>query len=166
MNHQVNDQITAATVLVVLQDGTMHGEMGLVGALQLAQKYNLDLIQVSSGDIPVCKISDYGVIKYKNKKKKRGSKHVPTLKQIRVSYGISDHDLKTKRTHAISLLKKKHKIKYILRLKGREKSLREESINKMKVIADSFNEYADNGGISVSSESSSMSISMMLTPKL
>ncbi len=164
MNHNINEQIEAVTVRVVTEDGVMKGEMGFSEALELAKKQGLDLVQVSPGDNPICKIFDYNVMKYKDKKKKQGSKPAPSLKQIRVSYGISNHDLKTKRNHTISLLRKKHKVKYILRLKGRERGLKENALNKMKEISESFSGQANQSEINVSAESSSVVLSLMLSP--
>ena len=69
--------------------------MGVVAievAIQKAQDAGLDLMEVApGGKPPVCKIVDYGKLKYEEKKKQQQSKkkqHVVKIKEIRLR--ISD----------------------------------------------------------------------------
>jgi len=116
------------------------GVFNLEEALQLAKERNLDLVQVTEKvEPPVCKITDYGKYLYWQEKKERESKAkgVGELKGIRISFGISQHDLQTKANLAEKFLKKGNKIKLEMRLKGRENlfsNLAKEKINKFLEI--------------------------------
>lgn len=104
-------------------------------AFDLAEKRELDIIQVTEKvDPPVCKLMDYGKYLYwQEKKQKKTIKHAGELKVIRLSFGISQHDLETKVQQAEAFLEKGDKVKIEMVLRGREKALgnfAKEKINK------------------------------------
>ena len=67
---RVNQRIRVPRVLVIDEDGKKLGEFMTSDALQLAQERGLDLIEVApNGRPPVCKISNYGRLKYERKKR-------------------------------------------------------------------------------------------------
>ncbi len=105
--------------------------MNLEEALQLSRGRNLDLVQVTEKVTPaVCKITDYGKHLYweeKKRKKQKGGE----LKVIRLSFGISLHDLETRARQAEKFLKKGDAVRIELRLKGREKALSNFAREKM-----------------------------------
>ena len=75
-------------------------QMGIVSfdeAMELARSAGLDLVEVASNaEPPVCKIMDYGKLKYDQKKKDQESKkkqHIIRVKEVRFRPRISDHDL-------------------------------------------------------------------------
>jgi len=125
---RINHQISVPRVLLVMPDGQMRGEVSIAEARSMADQMSLDLVEVSPGNrsqgtCPVCKIMDYGKLKYSQSKKKRSS-HSPaqTMKEIKTSVNISDHDLGIKHNKIKSFLEKKHKVKYTLELRGRQRS--------------------------------------------
>lgn len=74
---------------------------------------------------PVCKIVDYGKLKYEEKKKQQQSKkkqHVVKLKEIRLRPRIDDHDLMTKLNRGRKFLENGAKLKITLMFRGRELS--------------------------------------------
>ena len=74
---------------------------------------------------PVCKIVDYGKLKYEEKKKQQQSKkkqHVVKLKEIRLRPRIDDHDLMTKLNRGRKILENGAKLKITLMFRGRELS--------------------------------------------
>jgi len=99
--------------------------MNLGEALQLARERNLDLIQVTEKvEPPVCKIMDYGKYLYQERKKEKTTvKSHGELKGIRLGLRISQHDLEVRVNLAEKFLKKGHKVKIDLVLRGREKAL-------------------------------------------
>jgi len=123
----INNQIRAREVRVVDETGKQLGVFALQEALQMARERNLDLIQVTEKVMPpVCKIGDYGKYFYSLQKKERKAKiktKTGELKGIRISFGISVHDLETKAKQAQKFLEKGYKIKLELILRGREKAL-------------------------------------------
>lgn len=75
-----------------------------------------------SAEPPVCKIADYGKLRYAESKKRSTSKHGSELKEVNVGLKISEHDLQVKINQAKKFLAKGHKVKFNLPLRGREKS--------------------------------------------
>ena len=103
--------------------------MGVVAievAIQKAQDAGLDLMEVApGGKPPVCKIVDYGKLKYEEKKKQQQSKkkqHVVKIKEIRLRPRIEEHDLMTKVNRGRKFLKDGAKLKITLMFRGREMS--------------------------------------------
>ena len=66
----VNEQIRAASVQVIDEQGQKLGIMSSKEALAIAEEKNLDLVMVSNNtDTPVCKIMNYGKYKFEQAKK-------------------------------------------------------------------------------------------------
>lgn len=99
--------------------------MPLEEALRISGERNLDLIQVTEKVVPpVCRIGDFGKYLYQQQKKERKIKQVGgELKEIRIGFNISLHDLETKAKLAEKFLKKGNKVKISMPLRGREKAL-------------------------------------------
>ena len=103
--------------------------MGVVAievAIEKAQDAGLDLMEVApGGKPPVCKIVDYGKLKYEEKKKQQQSKkkqHVVKIKEIRLRPRIEEHDLMTKVNRGRKFLEDGAKLKITLMFRGREMS--------------------------------------------
>lgn len=128
-----NNQIRAPRVRVVDESGKQLGVMNTAEALQIARERNLDLVQVTERvDPPVCKIIDVGKYLYAEQKKhKETKKQAGQLKQIRISFTISVHDLEIKAQQAEKFLKRGDRVLVGMRLRGRERSLREFAKEKM-----------------------------------
>ena len=71
---RVNEQITAPQVRLILSDGTNLGIISTKEAVFKAKAEGLDLIEISSGDIPVAKVLDFGKYKYELQKRKAEAK--------------------------------------------------------------------------------------------
>tara|TARA_Y100001970_G_C13889822_1_gene678114 strand:+ start:349 stop:714 length:366 start_codon:yes stop_codon:yes gene_type:complete len=79
------------------------------------------LVQLSDTDPPVCKIIDYGQFLYQQKKKqKQQKKTVHTIKEIKLSPKISDHDFMIRVSRGKKFLDKKYKVKLTIFFRGRE----------------------------------------------
>jgi len=121
----MNDRIRAKQVRLIGDDGEQLGVLDLEKALELAKEKNLDLIQVTEKvEPPVCKIMDHGKFLYLLKKKEQKAKHhhVGELKGIRLTFGISEHDLETRAKQAEKFLKKGDKVRIEMKLRGRERA--------------------------------------------
>lgn len=92
--------------------------------MRLAREAGLDLVEVNpSANPPVCKILDYGKFQYeKNKKDKEAKKKqkVIEVKEIRLRPEIGLHDLETKIRGAKEFLAEGNKVKFTIRLRGRQ----------------------------------------------
>lgn len=129
----INHQIKAKQVRIVDENGAQMGIVSLGEALKMAEERNLDLIQVTEKiETPVCKIGNYGKYLYSLKKKdKKVKQKTGELKNIRLTFNISDNDLNTRAKAAIKFLDNKEKVRFDLILRGRQKGL--EEIGKQKI---------------------------------
>jgi translation initiation factor IF-3 len=121
---RINDQIRIRTVRVIDDDGTQLGVMPTEDALAQARQRGLDLIEVSPTAVPpVCRISDYGRLKYeqskkdKDARKKQGNRE---LKEVKLRPKIETHDYETKARMAERLLIDGGKVKVTIMFRGRE----------------------------------------------
>lgn len=112
---------------IIGPDGKNLGVLSLSQALKIANESGLDLIEISpAAKPPVAKITDRGKFFYEQeKKRKQASKKLKEveIKSIRISIGISQHDMELKAKRADEFLKDGNKIKIDLFLRGREKYL-------------------------------------------
>jgi translation initiation factor IF-3 len=93
-------------------------------ALGLARQKGLDLIEVSPTAIPpVCRISDYGRLKYEQSKKDKDTRKKQKnweLKEVKLRPKIETHDYETKARMAERLLLDGGKVKVTIMFRGRE----------------------------------------------
>ena len=129
-NIRINNQIRNKEVRVIGPNSEQLGVVAIARALELANEFELDLVEVAPTAVPpVCRIIDFSKYKYDQEKKERKVKrnqHITQLKQIRLKPHISDHDLETKMKQAIAFLAKKDKVKINLMFQGREMSFRDQ----------------------------------------
>lgn len=121
---QVNEEIRAREVRVISETGEQLGIMHVRDALRLAQEKNLDLVKVAAAaNPPVCRIMDYGRFKYeqsKHEREARKKQKIITIKEVRMTPTIEDHDLATKIKACIRFLEEGDKVKATVRFRGRE----------------------------------------------
>jgi len=90
----------------------------------MAQEKGLDLVEVSpNSKPPVCRIMDYGKFLYSQSKRKKESKkssQPTTIKEIKVSAKIEEHDLAFKIAHIEKFLKQRYRVKVSVFFRGRE----------------------------------------------
>lgn len=124
----------AMEVRVVDETGKQLGVLALEEAIRLAKEKGLDLVQVTEKvDPPVCKITEFGKFLYQQQKKERKIKHKGSeVKGIRLTFGISDHDLDVRAHLAEKFLKEGDVIRVEMRLRGREKALSNFAKEKIK----------------------------------
>ena len=89
-------------------------------ARALAADLGLDLVEVASdARPPVCKIMDYGKFRYEVSKRSKPQKTAKT-KTIKLRPKTGGHDLKTKFNMARKFLADGDRVKFVMRLRGRE----------------------------------------------
>ena len=119
-----NNRITSPEVQVINSDGENLGVINIQEAISIAQKENLDLIEIApNAKPPVCKIMDMGKYKYDQQKKlnkaKKKQKKID-LKEIKLRPVTEVHDYTFKIKNAQKFLSKGDKVKFTIRFKGRE----------------------------------------------
>lgn len=120
----LNENIRDKEVRLIDADGTMLGVMSAKEAQRLAFSKELDLVKISPQAVPpVCKIMDYGKHAFemdKKQKEARKNQKVVSVKEVRLSATIEDHDFNFKVKNAQGFLKDGAKVKVSIRFKGRE----------------------------------------------
>lgn len=144
--YRINQYIRAEKVRVVEGDGKQIGIMATAEALEEAQKQGLDLVEVASqAKPPVCKIIDFKKFKYQEKKKRQAfgkRKKQSELKQIKLGLFIDKHDLKRIINRAEKFLKTGDKVKFNIRLRGREATKKEFGFDLFEKIRGELKETA------------------------
>ena len=121
---RVNETIRAREVRLVGDKGEQLGVMPLYQAREVAQKHNLDLVEVArTATPPVCRLMDYGRYKYLQTKKDREARKgqkLSLLREVRLRPKIGEHDFNAKARKARSLLEDGDKVKVTIMFRGRE----------------------------------------------
>jgi len=121
---RINEDIEVFEVRLVAEDGEQVGVVSLDLALQRAADAGLDLVEVSpNAEPPVCKIIDYGKLKYQEQKKKneaRKKQKTIEVKEIKLRPNIDTHDYDVKMKSARRFIDEGDKVKVTLRFRGRE----------------------------------------------
>jgi translation initiation factor IF-3 len=120
----MNERIRAREVRVIDDESGQLGIMPPFEAVKKARERGLDLVEISpTANPPVCKIMDYGKFLYEQEKKERAAKKkqkVITVKEVKFSINVDDHDDETKKNHVLRFLAEGDKVKASLRFRGRE----------------------------------------------
>ena len=115
--------------------------------MEMAQDDGLDLMEVSpNSEPPVCRIVNYGKLKYEEKKKiqiNKKKQHVIKVKEIRIRPRIEDHDLMTKLNMGKKFLSDGCKLKITLIFRGRELSRIDLGKDVMDRVIQELAELAD-----------------------
>ncbi len=122
----VNNQIRAREVRLIDPEGKQLGVFNLTEALRKSREAGFDLIQITDKvEPPICKIMDYGKYLYRQDKKERKMRATKSgeLKNIRLTFNISEHDMETRKKAAEKFLNKGCKVRIEMKLRGRQKAL-------------------------------------------
>ncbi|MBT3221846.1 MAG: translation initiation factor IF-3 [Proteobacteria bacterium] len=136
---RTNRRIRAPRVLVIDEEGKKLGEFLIEDAVRLAEDRGLDLVEVARNSRPpVCKIADYGRLKYEKSKRDalaRKNQVQQQLKEVKVRPKTDDHDLDVKVRHSRRFLDEGNKVKVTVRFRGRELAHRDIGTQQCLLIA-------------------------------
>ncbi len=142
----INENIKAATVRLVDDDGTVLGVFPTPDAIARADEKGLDLVVVAgNSDPPVCKLLDYGKLKYEAQKKKneaRKKQKTYEIKELKFRPGIDSHDYEVKMRSMRKFLDDGDKVKVTLRFRGREMAHQELGMKVLDRVRDDLVEIA------------------------
>jgi len=146
-------------------DGTKLGEFMTEDALQRARDKGLDLVEVApNAKPPVCKILDYGKLKYDKKKRESAARKRQSqvqLKEIKVRPKTDDHDMGVKVRNAAKFLKEGNKVKVTVRFRGREHAHHDIGAEQCRRVADAVKEL---GVIEMPPRMEGRQMTMILAP--
>ena len=142
--YRVNEQIHVREVRVV-GDNIASTVMPTHQAIALAQRENLDLVEISpNANPPVCRLIDYSKFLYQQKKhqKEMKAKQVKIdVKEIRFGPQTDDHDYNFKLKHAKEFLSDGIKVKAYVFFKGRSILFKEQGEVLLLRFASDLEEY-------------------------
>ena len=165
-NYIVNEDIRDKEVRVIANDGSQLGIMPTKKAQGIADDAELDLVMISPGaKPPVCKIMDLGKFIYEQSKKEkeaRKNQKVVSIKEIRVSLTIEEHDISIKAKNARKFLLDGDKVKITVRFRGREMELTHMGA---KILENFINKLEDVSVIEKPIKKEGRNMTVVLAPK-
>ena len=147
------------------EDGGQLGVLDVKQALQLARDANVDLVEVApNSEPPVCRLLDYGKLRYLTSKKERESKKgqkSTDLREVRFRPNIGSHDLDSKTRKVKELINDGSKVKLTVRFRGREAAHQQLGLAVLKRVAD---ELKDDVRLEKPPAMEGRALSMVLVP--
>lgn len=142
----INDEIKDAQVRVVDFDGSQLGIMTSEEAFRRAEERDMDLVKIAPmASPPVCKIMNYSKFMFEQERRQREARKnqkTVTLKEVRLSPVIEDHDAGVRAKNCIKFLKDGNKVKVTIRFRGRMISHSDLGLAVMKNFFSMVEEYA------------------------
>lgn len=162
----INEEIRDREVRVVDQNGEQMGVFPIREALEMAEERQLDLVKIApQARPPVCKLMDYGKYRFEQSKKEREfrkNQKVITVKEVRLSATIEEHDIDVKFKAAVKFLKEGNKVKATIRFRGRQIAHSEIGRQVMAEFAERIKEY---GTVDKAPQIEGRNMSMIISPK-
>ena len=125
---------------VIGEDGSQLGVMPVAQAIRMAHDAEVDLVEVApNSEPPVCRLLDYGKLRYLTAKKDRESKKgqkSTELREVRFRPNIGTHDLESKTRKVRELILDGSKVKLTVRFRGREAAHQQLGLAVLKRVAD------------------------------
>jgi len=120
--------------------------MPTAAALEAAKEVGLDLVEVApDGSPPVCKILDYGKMRFEEQKKRaaaRKKQRSADLKEIKMRPNIDTHDYEVKAKAITRFFEQGDKVKVTLRFRGREMAHQHLGMELLNKVKEEFDEVA------------------------
>jgi translation initiation factor IF-3 len=143
----MNEQIRITPIRLIGEKGEQLGLVPTAQALAQAREAGLDLVEMAAAERPpVCKILDYGKMRFENSQKQKGNKagkvRQQKLKEIRVRPKTGDHDVDTKVAQARKFLEHNDKVQVTVLFRGREMQHQQEG---RRVLDSVLEKLADAG---------------------
>ena len=143
------------------------GVLSISQAIRLARDSELDLVEVApNSDPPVCRLLDYGKLRYLTAKKDRESKKgqkSTELREVRFRPNIGSHDLESKTRKVRELIQDGSKVKLTVRFRGREAAHQQLGLSVLKRVAD---DLKDEVRLEKPPSMEGRSLSMILLPSV
>ena len=114
--------------------------MAVGQAMELARDSEVDLVEVApNSEPPVCRLLDYGKLRYltakKDRESRKGQKNTD-MREVRFRPNIGTHDLESKTRKVRELINEGSKVKLTVRFRGREAAHQQLGLSVLKRVAD------------------------------
>jgi translation initiation factor IF-3 len=148
---------------LIASDGTQIGIVTIKEALIGAQEESLDLVEVApNADPPVCRIMDYGKLRYQSAKKTKGKAKSQHLKEVKLRPLTAEHDVGVKVRNIRRFLTNGDKVKVSMIFRGRERFHTELGLNLLNEI---IKQIEDIGTVESAPKMQGRDLSMFVVPK-
>lgn len=126
---EINEKIGGTQVRYIDENGVQKGVISLREALYNVRELGLDLVKIADSNPPVCKAVDAGKYMYDLQKQeklqaKKQRENTVNLKEVQLRPGTDMHDVQIKARKAREFLADGDKVKVVVRLHGRERSMK------------------------------------------
>lgn len=113
--------------------------------LEKAEAFGLDLVEVApDATPPVCRIMDYGKFRYDQSKKESASRSSRVqMKTIQLRPNTDDHDMETKLKRAEKFVDQGNQVKFVMRMRGRERAYTQRWVEQLGEIITNFAEACE-----------------------
>jgi translation initiation factor IF-3 len=144
-SHRINRNIRFPQIRVIAPDGDQLGVMSPEEGLEHAEQRGLDLVEVAAdARPPVCRIMDYGKFRYDQSKKEAASRSSRVqMKTIQLRPNTDDHDMETKLKRAEKFVSQGNPVKFVMRMRGRERAYTDRWIDQLAQILRDFAEACE-----------------------
>jgi translation initiation factor IF-3 len=150
---------------LIASDGTQIGIVTIKEALIGAQEESLDLVEVApNADPPVCRIMDYGKLRYQSAKKTKGKSKAKSqhLKEVKLRPLTAEHDVGVKVRNIRRFLASGDKVKVSMIFRGRERFHTELGLNLLNEV---IKQIEDIGTVESAPKMQGRDLSMFVVPK-
>ena len=148
---------------MIASDGTQIGIVTIKEALLGAQQESLDLVEVApNADPPVCRIMDYGKLRYQSAKKTKGKTKSQHLKEVKLRPLTAEHDVGVKVRNIRRFLTSGDKVKVSVIFRGRERFHTELGLNLLNEV---IKQIEDIGTVESAPKMQGRDLSMFVVPK-
>lgn len=162
----INEEIRDKEVRLIDADGTMLGIVPGAEAQSMALAKSLDLVKIApQAAPPVCKIMDYGKYTFelaKKEKEARKNQKIISIKEVRLTASIEDHDFSFKMRSAFKFLKDGDKVKVSVKFRGREMNYTALGAEVLEKFAEALSEV---GTVEKKPKLEGKNMIMILNPK-
>jgi len=148
---------------LIASDGKQIGIVTIKEALLGAQEETLDLVEVApNADPPVCRIMDYGKLRYQSAKKTKGKTKSHHLKEVKLRPLTAEHDVGVKVRNIRRFLTNGDKVKVSMIFRSRERVHTELVVNLLNEV---IKQIEDIGTVESAPKMQGRDLSMFVVPK-
>jgi translation initiation factor IF-3 len=132
-------------------------------ALEAARAQNLDLVEVApDADPPVCRVMDYGKLRYEAAKKGKSKSKSQHLKEVKLRPLTAEHDVGVKVKNIRKFLGNGDKVRVSMIFRGRERSHTDIGLELLQEV---IKKIEDIGVVEVLPKVEGRDMSMLIVPK-
>lgn len=144
IRNRINGQIISKNLRLIDNNGKQIGVVSLERALEIAEDFRLDLVEIRSNvNPPVARLMDYGKFLFNQNKQKSISKKRQKdvkIKEVKFRPNTDIHDYNVKLKNIRNFLESGSNVKIVILFRGRELNYKDLGFNLLKRICFDLND--------------------------